>query len=201
MASELANSAVSALTARWWTLVLRGIAAILFGVLAFVVPEGSLLALVLLWGSFAVVNGVFALALAVTRGRAGMRWGWLLFEGTASIAAGVLTFVWPGITAQVLLIVIAAWAVLTGSAEIAAAIRLRHVITDEWLLAASGVLSIAFGALLVAAPESGALALVWMIGAYAVIFGILLISLGVRLNQLRRSGERLTPSGRAPTPA
>jgi uncharacterized membrane protein HdeD (DUF308 family) len=201
MATELANSVVSALTARWWTLVLRGIAAILFGVLAFVVPESRLLALVLLWGAFAVVNGVFALALAAARGREGLRWGWLFFEGIASIAAGVLTFVWPGITAQALLIVIAAWAVLTGGAEIATAIRLRHVITDEWLLAASGVLSIAFGALLVAAPESGALALAWMIGAYAVLFGVLLIGLGVRLNQLRRNGNQLTASGRAATPA
>lgn len=195
MVSENDSSMMSALTERWWTLVLRGIAAIAFGVLAFVVPEGSLYALVIIWGVFAIINGGFALLLAGQRGRAGLSWGWMFFEGIVGIGAGILTFIWPGITAQALLIVIALWAILSGSAEIAAAIRLRHVISDEWLLAASGVLSIAFGVLMFASPESGALALVWMIGVYAVAFGVLLIVLGVRLNQWRRSGG---PPGGAP---
>lgn len=176
----------SQLADRWWALVLRGAAAILFGGLAFAMPGLGLLALVILWGSYALVDGVFNLVLAVRGARAGRRWGWLMLEGVLSIAAGVIAFAWPSITALALLVMIAVWAVLTGIAELAVAIRLRKVIRGEWLLALSGILSVVFGVLMLLFPGSGALALIWVIGAYAIVFGALLIGLGIRLRGWRR---------------
>jgi len=189
------------LAERWWAPVVRGAAAVLFGILALVAPSMGLLALVISWGAYAIIDGVFNLFLAARGGRTGGRWGWFLFEGIISIGAGVLTFVYPGMTALVLLTVIAAWAVLTGIVEIAAAIELRRVMTGEWVLALSGVLSIAFGVLLFANPRSGALVVVWFIGAYAIVFGVLLISLGVKLRRWHRGGARPFPTGGAPPPA
>jgi uncharacterized membrane protein HdeD (DUF308 family) len=184
---------LGALVARWWIWVVRGIAAILFGVLAFLAPASSLAALVMLWGAYALFDGVFALAIAAQRGREGLPWGWMVFEGLVGIAAGVTTFVWPAITALVLLAVIAARSLLTGVAEIAAAIALRREISGEWLLGASGVMSIAFGALLLARPAAGALAVVWIIGGYALVFGALLVAFGLRLNGWRRSLDHHEP--------
>lgn len=201
MNSKYANPNVSTLAARWWALVIRGVVAILFGIVAIAAPVSSLFALVILWGAFVIVDGVFNLVLAARKARAGRSWGWLLFEGLVSVAAGVLTFVWPGITALALLAVIAIWAVLTGIAEIAAAIRLRREIRGEWLLATSGVLSIVFGVLLLVFPASGVLALMWLIGAYAIIYGVLLIGLGLRLHRWGGADERPLPTGGAHTPA
>lgn len=191
MSPAVENEIVDALAARWWAPVVRGVAAILFGVLAFVVPGASLAALVILWGAYAIVDGGFAIALAAQRGAAGGRWGWFLFEGLVSIAAGVATFVWPQITALALLYVIAVWAVITGVAEIAAAIALRRVISGEWLLALSGVLSIVFGVLLFGHPGAGALAVVWTIGGYAIAFGVLLVGLGIRLHRWHADGPHV----------
>lgn len=190
-----------ALTSRWWVPVVRGVAAITFGILALVAPTIGLLALVVMWGAYALVDGVFNLAYAVRAGRAGRRWGWFIIEGIISVAAGVITFGYPGITAIALLIVIAAWAVVTGILEIVAAIELRRVISGEWLLALSGVLSIVFGVLLFANPFVGALAVVWLIGTYAILFGLMLIGLGVRIRRWGRAGERAFPACGAPTPA
>lgn len=201
MNSTFVAAGLDALTERWWVPVVRGIAAIIFGVLALAAPSIGLLALVIMWGAYAIIDGVFNLVLATRAGRAGERWGWFVFEGIISIAAGVLAFVYPGITTLVLLYVIGAWAIVTGIAEIAAAVKLRRVVTGEWMLALAGVLSIAFGAVLFAYPTSGALAVVWLIATYAIIFGVLLVGLGMRLHRLRREGERAFPTGGAPTAA
>lgn len=198
MTNELTNPNTSQLADRWWTLVIRGAAAILFGVLTFVAPGISLVSLVIVWGAYAIADGAFNLMAAYRGARAGGRWGWLLFEGIVSVAAGVLTFLWPGITALALLAVIGVWAILTGIAEIAAAVRLRKQIRGEWLLALSGVVSIVFGALLFLFPGTGALALLWMIGAYAIVFGVLLGGLGLRLRRWRRAAGRAVPSGGTP---
>lgn len=179
---------VDHLADRWWVLVVRGLAAILFGILTFAIPGISLLALVMLWAAYALVDGVLSLVLAVRRTRAGRRWGWLLFEGIAGIAAAAVAVIWPGITAMALLAVIAAWAVLTGIAEIAVAIHLRRQLTGEWMLVVGGILSIAFGVLLVAYPAAGVLAVLWLVGAYAIAFGVLLVGLGWRLHGWRRRG-------------
>jgi uncharacterized membrane protein HdeD (DUF308 family) len=192
---------LSGLADRWWAFMVRGIAAFLLGIVTLVAPIRSMMALIILWGAYALVDGVLALILAARGARAGARWGGLLFEGVVSIAAGVLTFAWPAITAVALLFVVAFRALATGVAEIAAAVRLRRVIRDEWLLATSGMLSIAFGVLLLLKPASGALALMWLIGGYAIAFAALLVALALRLHSWGHGGTRPTPTGRAPTPA
>lgn len=181
MIAQGRSTLMAFLADRWWVPVVRGVAALLFGILTLLVPGASLYALVVLWGIYALVDGFFNLTLGVQRGRAGERWGWFIAEGLLSIAAGIFTFVWPGITGLVLLYVIAAWAVLTGIAEVAAAVRLRAMLEHEWLLALAGALSIVFGILLFARPGAGALAVAWLIGFYAILFGTLLIGLGARL--------------------
>lgn len=180
-------------TGSWWSLVLRGLAAIAFGVLAFVWPTITLTALVFLWGAYALVDGAFAIAAGVKSYGERKRWWVLLLEGILGVAAGLLAFVIPGITALVFLILIAAWAVVTGAFEIAAAIQLRKEIKGEWLLALAGVASILFGIALIINPSVGALAVLWLIGAYSIVFGVLLIALGVRLRGMVRSVDRMTP--------
>ena len=175
---------LDSLTRNWWAVALRGLAGILFGIITFVSPGISLAALVLLFGAYAFADGVLSIVSAVRR-RGADRWWLLLLQGVVGIGAGVVTLLWPGITAIALLVVIAAWALVGGALQVAAAIRLRKVITGEWLLALSGVLSIALGVLLVVFPGPGALALVIWIGAYAFVFGILLLVLGFKLRGLR----------------
>jgi uncharacterized membrane protein HdeD (DUF308 family) len=182
---DYSNANLNALAERWWVVVARGVAAIGFGIVCIMAPRISLLTLIALWGTYALVDGILSIVAAARKAKAGRRWGWLLFEGVLSIAAGVLTFAWPGITALALLTVIAVRAVLTGIAEIAAAMRLRDEIRDEWRLAAAGILSIVFGALLLGFPAAGALGLLWAIASYAILFGLLLIALGLRLNRWR----------------
>jgi uncharacterized membrane protein HdeD (DUF308 family) len=180
-------------TSSWWALVLRGLAAIGFGVLAFLWPHITLTALVFLWGAYALVDGVLAIAAGVKSHGENKRWWVMLLEGILGVAAGVIAFVIPGITALVLLIVIAAWAMVTGVFEIAAAIQLRKFIKGEWLLGLAGVASVLFGVALLLNPGAGAIALVWVIGAYAIFFGVLLIALGLRLHSLVRSVDRMSP--------
>ena len=177
---EIAIVDMDTLTRNWWVVLLRGLAGIFFGIMTLIAPAISLAVLVLLYGAYAFADGVLALVSAI-RHRGAARWWMLLLEGITGIAAGVVTLLWPGITALVLLYVIAAWALVTGGLEIAAAIQLRRAITGEWLLALSGLLSIAFAVLLILFPVSGALALVLWIGAYSLVFGALLVALALRL--------------------
>jgi uncharacterized membrane protein HdeD (DUF308 family) len=183
------------LTTNWWVFVIRGFLAILFGILAFLLPGPTLLGLVLLFGIYSIADGIFNIAGAFRAESGQSRWWVLLLEGLVSIAAGVIAFVLPGLTALALLYLIAAWAIVTGALEIAAAIRLRRQIRGEWLLALAGVLSIVFGALLMWRPGVGALALVWWIGAYAIAFGALLIALGLRVRQWARAADTGAPFG------
>ncbi len=168
----------------WWALVVRGLVAILFGLAAFLVPAITLRALVLLFGAYALVDGIFAVVAAIRKHEEHGRWWALLLEGIAGIVVGVLTFVWPAVTTFVLLYLIAAWAIVTGAFELAAAIWLRRIITNEFWLALSGVVSLVFGVLLIVWPSAGALTIVWLIGAYAILFGALLLILGLRLRRL-----------------
>jgi len=201
MTTEYVEFELLPVTARWWALLLRGLAAVAFGFLTFVKPSISLLALVILWGAYALIDGMFAMVVSIRGARIVRGWGWMLAGGIVSIGAGVVAVLWPGITALALLAVIAAWAVLTGIAEIATAIRLRRHLRGEWVLAASGILSIAFGVLLAAHPGAGALALAWLIGLYALLFGALLVALGFRLRHWAEITEHSTPMQRAPTHA
>jgi uncharacterized membrane protein HdeD (DUF308 family) len=176
---------VTTLANNWWTLVVRGIAAIIFGILAYLWPGITFTVLVLFFGAYALWDGVFAL-IGAFRTQGERRWS-LVLEGLVGIAAGLLTFFWTGAAALGLLLVIGAWAIVTGIFEIVSAIRLRKEIEGEWLLLLSGVLSVLFGIALAIWPAAGLLAVTWMIGAYAVVFGILLLVLGFRLRGLAKS--------------
>jgi uncharacterized membrane protein HdeD (DUF308 family) len=185
---------VELLARRWWALALRGLLAVLFGILTFIIPGLTLFSLVLLFGAYAILEGVFNVLSAMRAPR--QHWP-LLLEGIVGIIAGFLTFAWPGITALILLYVIGFWAVFTGILEIAAGIRLRKHIDNEWLLILMGVLSVGFGLLLLVFPGAGALAIVLWIGAYALVFGITLIALAFRLRPLARGVDAPTASPRA----
>jgi len=170
----------------WWLVALRGALAVVFGIVALIWPGITVTALVLLFGAYALVDGVFAVGAAIMGRRepASQRW-WMAFEGVVAIAAGIVTFLWPGITALVLLYLIAAWALVTGALEIFLAIRLRKEMEREWLLALAGIASVLLGILLFLFPGSGALALVWLIAVYAIVFGAALIGLALRLRRHR----------------
>jgi uncharacterized membrane protein HdeD (DUF308 family) len=169
----------------WWAFVLRGVVAILFGVMAWIWPGLTLTALVIIFGAYALVDGVFGVVAGIASYGESRRWWAELVMGVAGIIAGILTFLWPDVTALALLYLIAAWALVTGVLEIAAAIELRREIENEWLLAIGGLASIIFGLILIVRPGAGALGLLWLIGAYAVVFGALLIALGLRLRGMR----------------
>ena len=174
---------------RWWTFVVRGIAAILFGLLTFLWPGITLTALVLLFGAYALMDGVLSIVAAVTKERWRGRWWALILQGVFGIIAAGVTVVFPGLAALALLYVIAAWALVTGAFEVAAAISLRKYLKKEWLLALGGVLSMVFGILLMMFPGAGALALVLWIGAYMFVAGCLLVVLGLKLRTWGRSQD------------
>lgn len=167
----------------WWLFLLRGVAAIVFGIAAFLWPGLTLQVLMLLFGAYVLVDGVFGLVQSIrNREQMSQWWLWAL-EGLLGIAVGVLTFIAPGVTAYVLLIFIAAWAVVGGIIRIVMAIRLRKEIRGEWFLVASGALSVLFGVVIFLMPEAGILSIVWLIGFYAILFGILFIGLALRLRR------------------
>jgi len=175
----------SALARSWWLLMLRGVCAILFCIFAFAWPSTTLLTLILFWGAYALADGIFSLGSAFFGGSPAPRW-WLILVGLAGLAAGVLTFMWPGITGLILLLWIAVWAIVTGVLQIAGGISLRREITGEWVLIASGLLSLAFGVLMVVHPGAGAIALLWVIGGYAIAYGVLLVWFAFRVSAFRR---------------
>jgi uncharacterized membrane protein HdeD (DUF308 family) len=170
------------LTTTWWVLLIRGILAILFGIMALAWPGITIMALVILFGAYAIVNGVFTL-IGAFRGEGRGSRGWLIFSGAISVIAGVLVFIWPGISTLALLLVIAAWFVVTGVFEVVGAVMLRKEIEGEWLMILSGVLSVLFGIVLFVWPAGGALALAWLIGVFAIAFGISLVFLAFRVRK------------------
>ena len=189
---------VDVLARNWWLVALRGLAGVLFGLMTLIAPELSLAALVIVFGAYALVDGVLAIVSAVRRRGETKQWWGLVLEGVAGIAAGVITLLWPGITALALLYLVAAWAVVTGILEIVTAIRLRKAIEGEWLLALSGIASLGLGVLLALFPGPGALALVIWIGAFALVSGALFLALGLRLRRLAPSSA--THARTIPTP-
>jgi uncharacterized membrane protein HdeD (DUF308 family) len=169
-------------------MLLRGIASILFGIAAFVWPGLTVLALTLLYGAFAMADGILSLGAALTRsGDRSIPTWWLVVIGLLGIAAGTVAFLWPGLTAFALVIMIGAWAVAIGIMEIIGAVWLRHEIEDEWLLIAAGILSVLFGVAVLLKPGAGALALAWAIGAFALLSGVLLVAFALRLKRVQSS--------------
>lgn len=185
---------LTVLAHNWWMAALRGVAAVLFGLAALIWPGITLQVLVLLFGAYALVDGVFALVAALANLAGAYRW-WVLLEGIAGIIAGVLTFVYPNVTAIALLYLIAGWAIATGIFEILAAIELRKEIEGEGWLILSGLLSVVFGVIVALQPQAGALAIVWLIGIYAIAFGVFLLLLGFRLRNLDKQISRQIAPG------
>ncbi len=176
------NVSVHVLGRHWWMLALRGVLAILFGLVALFLPGIALLAFILVFASYAIIDGITAAFVALRERRFLKRWGWVLVEGILSVVAGVLAFVYPGITALVLLYIVAAWAILSGILELMTALFLRGDHYREWALALAGVLSLFFGLVLFFFPGAGLLSLLWLVGIYSILFGVLFI---VRAFQLR----------------
>lgn len=164
----------------WWAFVLRGVFAVLFGILSFAFPGVTMLSLVLLFALYACAGGALALVAAVVSARQGGRWGWMALEGLVSILAGIWAISSPGLTVALFILLLAAWALISGVLTFVAAF---HVAADHgrWWLVLGGLASIAYGALLFLAPVTGAVVLTWWIGAYAIVFGIALITFGLRL--------------------
>lgn len=175
---------IEALRRHWWVPVIRGIAAIVFGVIAFVYPGLALATLVLLFGAWVLVDGVFRIVGAATYRAHDPDWGWHLVIGILGIIVGFLTFHSPGITLLALVIYIAAWVLMVGVAEIAFAIKLRREMKGEWFLILMGLVSVVLAVLLLWNPVVGARALIWVIAWYAVIFGVLAVIFGFRLRSL-----------------
>jgi len=180
------------ITRNWWLLLLRGIVSILFGILAFAWPGATILALTLLFGAYAMIDGILSLVAAITGSDRSTPAWWLALVGVLGIAAGLIAFFWPFKTAFALVIMIGVWALTVGIFEIVGAIRLRHEIDDEWWLITAGILSVLFGLAVLMAPASGALAIIWVLGAYAVLAGVLMIAFSFRLKGLheRTGGPR-----------
>ena len=168
----------------WWVPVLRGVVAIIFGIMAFAYPGLTLAVLVILFGAWVLVDGIFRIIGAIGHRSSDPDWGWQLVIGILGIIIGFLTFHAPAITALALVIYIAAWALMIGVSEIVIAIKLRQEIKGEWFLILMGVVSILFAIMLLWNPLPGALALVWLIASYAIVFGVLGIIFGFRLRSL-----------------
>jgi uncharacterized membrane protein HdeD (DUF308 family) len=181
-------AAMSAILAQnWWAVAIRGVCGIIFGLIALFLPGATILTLVLFFSAYMLVDGIFGVVAAVRAASHHQRWGLLVLEGVLNIAVGVIAFIWPGLTAVTFVLLIAAWAIVTGVLEIVAAVRL-HPEYGRWWLILSGVASVIFGVLLVVAPLAGVIVVTWWIGAFALIFGIMLLVLAFRLRARKDSG-------------
>lgn len=174
------DSASSMLAKNWWLFLLRGIFGIVFGLLAFLFPGPTMLSLVLLFSAYMLVDGLVGIISAVRAMRRKDQWGLLIFEGLLNIAVGVAAFIWPGLTVLAFVFMVAFWAIVSGALMMAAGFRLK-LDHGRWWMVLGGLLSLAYGALLVAMPLIGAVVLTWWMGAYAMVFGIALVVLSFKL--------------------
>lgn len=179
---------------QWWMFALRGLVAVVFGVVALILPEQMLQALVLMFGVFAITDGIFTVIAGFSLAPFFNRWWAVLLEGVMGTLAGLMAIFLPDITGRALLYLIAAWGLITGIFEIVAAIQFRRVITNEWMYILGGLLSILFGILLFVFPAAGAVSVIWVIGIYAFVFGIAEIIFAFRLRGLRREIETAAKS-------
>ena len=189
MAVRLDMAGTVALARWWWTFVVRGLLAIAFGVLAFLAPGLGIAVLVGLFAAWALIDGVTSLVTGIGGRNRDKSWWLEILEGVVSIIAGIIALVFPVLAAEVLVIIIAAWAIVTGIFEIIAAIRLREQIRGEFWLGLAGLASILFGVILLVFPGVGALSLVWLIGSFALVFGVFLVILGWRLRGINEMAK------------
>ena len=185
----IGNIGAQVILRNWWMLALRGLLAIIFGLIALFFPGIALFAFIFVFAAYAIIDGIVAVIVAVRERGSLSRWGWVLFEGILSILAGILAFAYPGITALVLLYIVAVWAIVTGIMEIVAAFVLREYVSREWALALAGILSIVFGIILFVRPGVGLLSILWLVGIYGIVFGVLFI---IRAFQLRSWASSVT---------
>jgi uncharacterized membrane protein HdeD (DUF308 family) len=165
----------------WWLVGLRGLLGIAFGLICLLVPAAAILALILLFSAYMLVDGALAIVSGIKAARNGERWGWFILEGVVDIAAGAVAFLWPGITAIAFVLLIAVWALISGGFMLAAAFTLKKE-HGRWWLALGGIASVVFGIVLLIAPVVGAVVLTWWLGAYALVFGVLLLVLAFQLH-------------------
>jgi len=186
---------LSLISRDWWVFALRGIAAIVFGLLAFASPGITLTALVIMFGAYTFVDGA-ALLIALVRGEASARrHAWSVgIMGVLGIVASIVTFVWPGITALSLLYLVAVWAITTGVFQVVAAVALRREIEGEFWMAIGGAVSVAFGILLIVSPGTGLLTLVWLVGFWSFVFGFSSLGLAYRLHGVAATQDKLAPA-------
>lgn len=183
-AAVVARRVLPALARHWWVFLVRGLVAIAFGLVAFFYPVATLYTFILFYAVFSIVDGVFAFVSAVLgKDGVGPRW-WLALIGALSVVAGLAAYLWPGLTALVLLTLIGIWALVYGVVEIIGAIRLRKEIDNEWLLLTHGILAALFGLIVLVRPGTGALALIWLIASFALASGVVLVILSFRLKGL-----------------
>ena len=183
------------LASRWGWVVFRGVIGVLFGLVAFARPGAMAFSMVLVFGCYAFVSGIATVIAAARSGRAGDSWGAMLIEGLLAIAIGAIAVLWPASTALAFVWAIAVWAIASGVLEIVSAVRLRKLIAHEWALGIAGALSIAFGALMLYRPVAGGLAVVWWLGAYALMFGVMMIVLGFRLRRVAHPRVQIPTEG------
>jgi len=169
----------------WWVLLIRGLVAVIFGILALTKPGVTLAVLIMFFGAYYLVDGVFSIIASLTAPKGYRGWVWLLISGIAAVVIGLLTFFMPHVTALVLLYYFIAWLIVTGVMQVVAGIRLRKEISGEFFLIAGGILSVLFGLYLFVNPGVGALAVIWLIGAYALVFGLIMIVVAFRLRTWR----------------
>jgi uncharacterized membrane protein HdeD (DUF308 family) len=181
---------IDVLAKNWWAIGIRGALGILFGLIALFLPGATMLLLVLVFAAYAFLDGVLGIVSAVRAARENERWGYLVLEGLVDIAAAAVAVLWPGITVVAFVFVIAFWAIVTGVLELMAAFRLDFIDGRGWLVF-GGIVSILYGALLIAAPMIGAVVLTWWLGAYALVFGVCLVMLAFKL---RARLEKLSPA-------
>jgi len=184
--------AAETLIQNWWLFTLRGVLGIIFGILALIFPGPTILSLVLLFSAYMLVDGIFGIISAVRAiRRKEDRWGLLIFEGLLSVATGILAFLWPGLTVVAFVWLIAAWAIVSGGLMTAAGFRL-NIDHGRWWLVLGGLLSVAYGVLLIITPLIGAAVLTWWLGAYALVFGVALVIFSLKLRS--RQHERVSPT-------
>jgi uncharacterized membrane protein HdeD (DUF308 family) len=189
------DDAMSALLAQnWWAIALRGVFAIIFGIIALLMPGATMLALVLLFAAYLLVDGIFAIIAAVRAARRQERWGWLIFEGLVDLVTGGIAAVWPLITIVAFALLMGAWAIVTGALLLGASYRL-NIPHGRWLMALAGAISVIWGVLLIIWPLIGALVLTWWMAAYALIFGVAMLVLAFRLRSRRPA---VAPPGALP---
>ena len=186
---DLITAKNAVLADNWWALALRGLFAIVFGIIAFAMPAAAMLALVLIFGAYSIADGIFNLVLAVRGARSHERWGLLLINGLLGIAIGIAAAIWPGITVLAFVFMVAAWALLSGGLMLGAALGLK-ISHGRWFLVFGALVSLLYGFLLFASPLIGALVLTWWVGAYSLVLGVTLVVLAFRLRKYR--GERLS---------